>query len=73
MKSTASEPGLISLLPYFLEARLPAAVRENEPALLPDPGDGGNRAYTSGYLLQTPDNSNFFRFPLKVRVIGSQL
>ena len=21
----------------------------------------------------TPDNSNFFRFPLKVRVIGSQL
>ena len=28
---------------------------------------------TSGYLLQTPDNSNFFRFPLKVRVIGSRL
>ena len=28
---------------------------------------------TSGYLLQTPDNSNFFRFPLNVRVIGSRL
>ena len=28
---------------------------------------------TSGYLHQTPDNSNFFRFPLKVRVIGSRL
>ena len=26
-----------------------------------------------GYLLRTPDNSNFFRFPLKVRVIGSRL
>ena len=28
---------------------------------------------TSGYLLQTPDNSNFSQFPLKVRVIGSRL
>ena len=28
---------------------------------------------TSGYLLQTLDNSNFSRFPLKVRVIGSRL
>ena len=28
---------------------------------------------TSGYFLQAPDNSNFFRFPLKVRVIGSRL
>ena len=28
---------------------------------------------TSGYLLQTPDNSNFFQFPFKVRVIGSRL
>ena len=27
----------------------------------------------SGYLLRTPDSSNFFRFPLKVRVIGSRL
>ena len=26
-----------------------------------------------GYFLRTPDNSNFFRFPLKVRVIGSRL
>ena len=26
-----------------------------------------------GYLLQTPDNSNFLRFPLKVRVIVSRL
>ena len=26
--------------------------------------------HTSDYLLQTPDNSNFFQFPLKVRVIG---
>ena len=28
---------------------------------------------TSGYLLQTPDSSNFFQFPLKVGVIRSQL
>ena len=28
---------------------------------------------TSGYLLQTPDNSNFFQFPLKVRVSGSRV
>ena len=28
---------------------------------------------TSGYLLQTPDNSNFFWFPLRVRIIGSRL
>ena len=28
---------------------------------------------TSGYLLQTPYKSNFFRLPLKVRVIGSPL
>ena len=27
----------------------------------------------SGYLLRTPGSSNFFRFPLKVRVIGSRL
>ena len=27
---------------------------------------------TSGYFLRAPDNSNFFRFPLKVRVIGSR-
>ena len=27
----------------------------------------------SGYLLETPNNSNFFRFPLKVQVIGSRL
>ena len=26
---------------------------------------------TSGYFLRAPDNSNFFLFPLKVRVIGS--
>ena len=26
----------------------------------------------SGYLLRTPDNSNLFRFPLKVLVIGSR-
>ena len=25
------------------------------------------------YFLRAPDNSNFFRFPLKVRVSGSQL
>ena len=25
------------------------------------------------YLLRTPDSSNFFRFPLKVRVIGSRM
>ena len=28
---------------------------------------------TLGYFLRTPDNSNLFRFPLKVRVIGSRL
>ena len=28
---------------------------------------------TSGYFLRAPDDSNFFRFPLKVRVIGSRL
>ena len=28
---------------------------------------------TLGYFLQAPDNSNFFRFPLKVRVIVSRL
>ena len=28
---------------------------------------------TSGFFLQTLANSNFFRFPLKVRVIGSRL
>ena len=28
---------------------------------------------TPGYFLQAPDNSNFFRFPLKVPVIGSRL
>ena len=28
---------------------------------------------TLGYFLRAPDNSNFFRFPLKVRVIGSRL
>ena len=27
----------------------------------------------SGYILRAPDNSNFFQFPLKVRVIGSRL
>ena len=27
----------------------------------------------SGYLLRTPENSNLFWFPLKVRVIGSRL
>ena len=26
-----------------------------------------------GYILRAPDNSNFFQFPLKVRVIGSRL
>ena len=26
-----------------------------------------------GYLLRTPDNLNFFRFPYKVRAIESQL
>ena len=26
-----------------------------------------------GYFLRAPDNSNLFRFPLKVRVIGSRL
>ena len=29
--------------------------------------------FTSGYFLRAPDNSNFFQFPLKVRVIGSRL
>ena len=29
------------------------------------------RFLTSGYFLRAPDNSNCFRFPLKVRVIGS--
>ena len=28
---------------------------------------------TSGYFIRAPDNSNFFRFPLKVRVIGRLL
>ena len=28
---------------------------------------------TPGYFLRSPDNSNLFRFPLKVRVIGSRL
>ena len=28
---------------------------------------------TLGYFLRAPDNSNFFQFPLKVRVIGSRL
>ena len=28
---------------------------------------------TLGYFLRAPDNSNFFRFPLKVRVIGCRL
>ena len=28
---------------------------------------------TLGYFFRAPDNSNFFRFPLKVRVIGSRL
>ena len=28
---------------------------------------------TLGYVLRAPDNSNFFQFPLKVRVIGSRL
>ena len=28
---------------------------------------------TSGYFLRAPENSNFFRIPLKVRVIGSRL
>ena len=28
---------------------------------------------TPGYFLLAPDNSHFFRFPLKVRVIGSRL
>ena len=28
---------------------------------------------TPSYFLLAPDNSNFFRFPLKVRVIESQL
>ena len=28
---------------------------------------------TPGYFLRAPDNSNCFRFPLKVRVIGSRL
>ena len=28
---------------------------------------------TSGLLLQTPNNLNFFQFPLKVRVIASRL
>ena len=28
---------------------------------------------TLGYFLRTPDNSNLFRFPLKVRVMGSRL
>ena len=28
---------------------------------------------TLGYFLRAPDNSHFFRFPLKVRVIGSRL
>ena len=28
---------------------------------------------TPGYFLQAPDNSNLFRFPLKVRVIKSRL
>ena len=28
---------------------------------------------TAGYFLGAPDNSNIFRFPLKVRVIGSRL
>ena len=28
---------------------------------------------TLGYFLRAPDNSNFFRFPLKVRVIGTRL
>ena len=28
---------------------------------------------TSGYLLQAPDNSNFFRYPLKVWVVRSRL
>ena len=26
-----------------------------------------------GYFFRTPDNSNFFRFPLKVQVIGCEL
>ena len=28
---------------------------------------------TLGYFLRAPDNSNFFRFPLRVRVIWSRL
>ena len=28
---------------------------------------------TPGYFLRAPDNSNLFRFPLKVRVIKSRL
>ena len=28
---------------------------------------------TAGYFLGAPDNSNIFRFPLKVPVIGSRL
>ena len=29
--------------------------------------------YSFGYLLRTPANSNYLRFPLKIRVIGSRL
>ena len=32
-----------------------------------------DRCITLGYFLRTPDNSNLFQFPLKVRVIASRL
>ena len=56
------------------QARLPAAVRENEPALIPrkkedqrlDPGDGGNRAQISRWAgtLSYPKTTQIWPFPL---------
>ena len=58
---------------YFLSLQFKFSVHPIYCCLIAFPPHPFAYFLTSGYLLQTPDNSNFFQFPFKVRVIGSRL
>ena len=58
---------------YFLSLQFKYSVHPIFCCLIAFPPHPFAYFLTSGYLLQTPDNSNFFQFPFKVRVIGSRL
>ena len=47
---------------------LPLKSSVHDTYILPHP-----MSLTSGHLFRTPDNSNCFRFPLKIQVIESRL